>query len=88
MEGSMDRTVEDSQISTEAWHYFRLHYGRCRRRLSGLELLQFFVGDPEFSAATTQAYRKSRKDPDRWRVKTTSARKMDIDFGRKFTIHW
>ena len=58
------------------------------RRSSGLELLQFSVGDCELSAATTQAYRKSWKDPDSWFVETTWAGKMDIDFSRIFTIHW
>jgi len=53
-----------------------------------LELLQFSFGDFELSAATTQAYRKSWKDPDGWFVKTTWTGKMDIDFSRKFTIHW
>jgi hypothetical protein len=53
----------------------------------GLELRQFPAGDFELSAATTQAYRKSWKDPDSWFGKTTWTGKMNIDFSRKFTVH-
>jgi hypothetical protein len=68
--------------------FFRFIADRRRRRSPGLELLQFTLGDFELSAAATQAYSESRKDPDSWLVKTTYTGKMNINFSRKFTVHW
>jgi len=84
-------TLPMERFRPDAAHFFSSCVAiadRFGRRSPGLELLQFSVGDFKLSAATTQAYRKSWKDPNSWLVETTSTGKMDIDFSREFTIHW